>query len=68
MLMRYRIVVAPAYYAFVYGKDKNALKEFFTSIADESPLPLLIYNVNQSKASGPQTDFPDSIRCRRDRP
>jgi 4-hydroxy-2-oxoglutarate aldolase len=40
-----RIVVAPAYYAFVYGKDKSALKGFFISIADESPLPLLIYNV-----------------------
>jgi dihydrodipicolinate synthase/N-acetylneuraminate lyase len=45
VLTRCRIVVAPAYYAFVYGKDKNALKEFFVSIADESPLPLLIYNV-----------------------
>ena len=42
---RSRIVVAPAYFAFVYGKDKSATKSFFTSIADESPLPVLIYNV-----------------------
>ncbi|KAJ5611476.1 dihydrodipicolinate synthetase [Penicillium herquei] len=39
------IVVAPAYFAFVYGKDKAAIKFFFVSIADDSPIPVLIYNI-----------------------
>ncbi|OAQ77902.1 dihydrodipicolinate synthetase family domain-containing protein [Purpureocillium lilacinum] len=39
------IVVASAYFAFVYGKDKAAVASFFTSVADESPLPVLIYNI-----------------------
>ncbi|TKX27303.1 L-threo-3-deoxy-hexylosonate aldolase-like protein 1 [Elsinoe australis] len=39
------IVVAPAYYAFAYGKDKDAVKDFFTSIADRSRVPVMIYNI-----------------------
>ncbi|CAH0000537.1 unnamed protein product [Clonostachys byssicola] len=39
------IVVAPAYFSFVYGKNKPAIKDFFTSIADQSPVPMMIYNI-----------------------
>ncbi|KIW12259.1 hypothetical protein PV08_09535 [Exophiala spinifera] len=39
------IVVAPAYYAFVFGRDKTALKEFFVSVADASPVPVMLYNI-----------------------
>ncbi|KAF4547902.1 L-threo-3-deoxy-hexylosonate aldolase-like protein 2 [Elsinoe fawcettii] len=39
------IVVAPAYYAFAYGKDRKAVKDFFTSIANASRLPVMIYNI-----------------------
>ncbi len=43
-----RIVVAPGYYSFVFGKDKQALKEFFIAVADASPVPVLLYNVSCS--------------------
>ncbi|KAL1851646.1 hypothetical protein VTK73DRAFT_9392 [Phialemonium thermophilum] len=39
------IVVAPAYFAFVYGKDRVGVQNFFTAVADDSPLPVLIYNI-----------------------
>ncbi|KAG8625964.1 hypothetical protein KVT40_006365 [Elsinoe batatas] len=39
------IVVAPAYFAFAYGKNREAVKDFFTSIADDSELPVMIYNI-----------------------
>ncbi|KAJ6445222.1 4-hydroxy-2-oxoglutarate aldolase [Purpureocillium lavendulum] len=39
------IVVAPAYFAFVYGKDKTAVAGFFSAVADDSPLPVMIYNI-----------------------
>ncbi|OQU94101.1 Fungal Zn2-Cys6 binuclear cluster domain-containing protein [Cladophialophora immunda] len=39
------IVVAPAYYAFVFGRDKATLKEFFVSVADASPVPVMLYNI-----------------------
>jgi len=42
------VVVAPSYFAFVYGKDKTAVRKFFISVADESLLPVLIYNVSTS--------------------
>lgn len=40
-----RILVAPAYYAFVIGKNRAALKDFYVSVANESPVPVLLYNV-----------------------
>ncbi|OAQ63688.1 dihydrodipicolinate synthetase [Pochonia chlamydosporia 170] len=39
------IVALPAYFAFVYGSDRAAVSGFFTSVADKSPLPLIIYNI-----------------------
>ncbi|KAL2865082.1 dihydrodipicolinate synthase family protein [Aspergillus lucknowensis] len=39
------IVVAPGYFAFVYGKNKAALREFFTAVADSSQVPVFIYNI-----------------------
>jgi 4-hydroxy-2-oxoglutarate aldolase len=39
------VVVAPAYYSFVYSKNRLALKAFFETIADASPVPLFLYNI-----------------------
>ncbi|KAK9234099.1 hypothetical protein V1525DRAFT_383976 [Lipomyces kononenkoae] len=38
------IVIAPGYFAFAIGRDRNALKEFFITVFDESPIPVMIYN------------------------
>ncbi|KAJ8124133.1 hypothetical protein ONZ43_g73 [Nemania bipapillata] len=39
------IIAIPAYFAFVYARDKDTIKNFFTSVADKSPVPLFIYNI-----------------------
>jgi dihydrodipicolinate synthase/N-acetylneuraminate lyase len=38
------IVIAPGYFAFAIGKDRNALKGFFYEVFDQSPIPVMIYN------------------------
>ncbi|KAK9386668.1 hypothetical protein V1515DRAFT_627806 [Lipomyces mesembrius] len=38
------IVIAPGYFAFAIDKDRKPLKEFFTIVFDESPIPIMIYN------------------------
>ncbi|KAK9321848.1 hypothetical protein V1517DRAFT_325317 [Lipomyces orientalis] len=38
------IVIAPGYFAFAIGKDRSSLKQFFTTVFDESPIPVMIYN------------------------
>ncbi|CDZ98673.1 DapA-like [Phaffia rhodozyma] len=40
----FTIVIAPGYFSFVMGKDRQALHDFFTEVADKSPLPVMIYN------------------------
>ena len=40
----YSILIAPGYFAFAIGKNRQALKEFFTEVMDKSPIPVMIYN------------------------
>lgn len=40
----YAIVIAPGYFAFGIGRDKVALKAFFTEVLEKSPIPIMIYN------------------------
>jgi 4-hydroxy-2-oxoglutarate aldolase len=55
-LTSHRIMVAPAYFSSVYGKNRAALKDFFTSVADGSPLPVFLYNVFNIQLSQSPTD------------
>lgn len=38
----FAIVITPGYFAFVMGKDRQAIKDFFLEVADGSPLPVMI--------------------------
>lgn len=38
------IVILPGYFAGNLGKDRAAIKQFFTAVADKSPLPVMVYN------------------------
>jgi L-threo-3-deoxy-hexylosonate aldolase len=38
----YALLVSPSYYR--YAMDEDALMTYFTKVADESPLPLILYN------------------------
>lgn len=40
----YTIVICPGYFAFAMSKDKNAVKQFFQEVLDNSALPVMIYN------------------------
>jgi len=40
----YSILIAPGYFSFAMGKNKAALKDFFTEVLDKSPIPVMIYN------------------------
>ncbi|KAL8279754.1 hypothetical protein RQP46_007849 [Phenoliferia psychrophenolica] len=40
----YSILIAPGYFAFAMGKNRQALKEFFVEVLDKSPIPVMIYN------------------------
>ncbi|KAK4699291.1 4-hydroxy-2-oxoglutarate aldolase, partial [Phenoliferia sp. Uapishka_3] len=40
----YSILIAPGYFAFAMGKNRGALKDFFTEVMDKSPIPVMIYN------------------------
>lgn len=39
----YVLIVPPSYYRYAVGND-DALYEFYTSVADESPVPVILYN------------------------
>ncbi|KAL4906251.1 hypothetical protein BDW74DRAFT_190247 [Aspergillus multicolor] len=39
----YALIVPPSYYRYATGNDET-LYEYFTAVADESPLPLILYN------------------------
>ncbi|PYH33506.1 dihydrodipicolinate synthase family protein [Aspergillus neoniger CBS 115656] len=39
----YALIVPPSYYRYATGNDQT-LYEFFTSVADGSPIPLILYN------------------------
>lgn len=38
------IVIHPGYFAFAMGKQRQAVKDYFISVLDKSPLPVMIYN------------------------
>lgn len=38
------IVILPGYFASGLSKDRFAIKQFFTTVADKSPLPVMVYN------------------------
>ncbi|KAI0032214.1 dihydrodipicolinate synthetase [Vararia minispora EC-137] len=40
----FSIVIPPGYFAGVLASNPKALKAFFTEVADESPIPVFIYN------------------------
>jgi L-threo-3-deoxy-hexylosonate aldolase len=40
----YVIVITPGYFAGVLAGNKEALKAFFTEVAEKSPIPVIIYN------------------------
>ncbi|KAJ5105846.1 hypothetical protein NUU61_003193 [Penicillium alfredii] len=39
----YALIVPPSYYRYAVGNDET-LYEFFTAVADQSPVPLILYN------------------------
>lgn len=39
----YVLIVPPSYYRYAVGNDES-LYEFFTGVADESPVPVILYN------------------------
>ena len=40
----YALVLPPSYYAPLFSPSSTSVLEFFTSVADKSPIPLVIYN------------------------
>ncbi|PWY86840.1 putative 2-keto-3-deoxy-L-galactonate aldolase [Aspergillus heteromorphus CBS 117.55] len=39
----YALIVPPSYYRYAVGND-DTLYEFFTAVADKSPIPIILYN------------------------
>ncbi|KAH6648104.1 dihydrodipicolinate synthase [Truncatella angustata] len=40
----YALVLPPAYYASLFAPSSKTILDFFTAVADSSPIPLIIYN------------------------
>lgn len=40
----YALVLPPSYYASLFAPSSETILEFFRKVADESPMPLIIYN------------------------
>jgi 4-hydroxy-2-oxoglutarate aldolase len=40
----YALVLPPSYYAPLFSPSSGSVIEFFTAVADQSPIPLIIYN------------------------
>ena len=40
----YALVLPPSYYAPLFAPHSNSILQFFTDVADASPIPLIIYN------------------------
>jgi 4-hydroxy-2-oxoglutarate aldolase len=51
------MIIAPAYFAAQWGKNPDAVKAFFTEVADKSPLPVIIYNVSLSRRGFPTLGY-----------
>lgn len=40
----YAIVIASGYFAGALANNRQALKDYWTEVADKSPIPVIIYN------------------------
>ncbi|EKJ76505.1 hypothetical protein FPSE_03347, partial [Fusarium pseudograminearum CS3096] len=40
----YALVLPPSYYATLFGPASETILEYFTRVADKSPIPIIIYN------------------------
>ncbi|KAJ4012924.1 hypothetical protein NW752_006194 [Fusarium irregulare] len=40
----YALVLPPSYYATLFGPASTTILEYFTRVADKSPIPIIIYN------------------------
>jgi 4-hydroxy-2-oxoglutarate aldolase len=40
----YALVLPPSYYSGLFAPNSRSITEFFTAVADASPIPLIIYN------------------------
>lgn len=40
----YALVLPPSYYASLFAPSSQTMEDFFTTVADASPIPLIIYN------------------------
>jgi len=40
----YALVLPPSYYAGLFAPGSSTVKEYFTTVADKSPIPIIIYN------------------------
>lgn len=40
----YALVLPPSYYAGLFAQGSATVKEFFNTVADKSPIPIIIYN------------------------
>jgi 4-hydroxy-2-oxoglutarate aldolase len=40
----FAIVICSGYFAGVFAENKQAIKAFYTEVADKSPIPVMIYN------------------------
>ncbi|KAF7549744.1 hypothetical protein G7046_g8240 [Stylonectria norvegica] len=40
----YALVLPPSYYATLFAPSSETIREYFTTVADKSPIPIIIYN------------------------
>lgn len=40
----YALVLPPSYYATLFGPASETILEYFTGVADKSPIPIIVYN------------------------
>ncbi|KAG9244099.1 mitochondrial putative 4-hydroxy-2-oxoglutarate aldolase [Calycina marina] len=40
----YALILPPAYYASLFAPDSASVVKYFTAVADQSPIPIVIYN------------------------
>ena len=58
----YVIVIIPGYFAGLLASNKEAVKTFFTEVAEKSPIPVIIYNCGFILGGcGPNQGAEDSI-------
>jgi 4-hydroxy-2-oxoglutarate aldolase len=60
------IVITPGYFAGILVNHRPALKEYFTEVADKSPVPVLIYNC-EALVNSPEAIHSLMMNARRSR-